>query len=135
MPVQFPFEERQEVEHEMEMDDRPESRSRFLKRLGTTLLVGLGVDDVLQVELQVMPFRHRRVLVRGEQLLRLRRERMLRLQPGRRAMQRPSAARAAEGRQGSRERREPVQGSRRLGLNRAVCTSGRSSPASTPAGR
>src|ERR687885_2089161 len=44
MPVQFPFEEREEVEHEMEMDDRPESRSRFLKRLGTTLLVGLGVS-------------------------------------------------------------------------------------------
>jgi hypothetical protein len=28
----------------MEMDDRPESRSRFLRRLGTTLLVGLGVS-------------------------------------------------------------------------------------------
>ena len=32
------------MENEMELEDRPESRSRFLKRLGSTLLVGVGVS-------------------------------------------------------------------------------------------
>jgi hypothetical protein len=96
MPGRFPFED--ERRWSTHGDGRPAGEPIALpeaarhdalgrpRRLTYRGVDRLGGDDVLLFELQDVSFGHPRVLVRGEQLLRLRREWMLRLQSGRGVM-------------------------------------------------